>query len=48
MFYLRSRGIGEREARKILILAFANEVIDTIAHDKIREEIHASFERVYV
>jgi Fe-S cluster assembly protein SufD len=47
LFYLRSRGIDEHTARKMLILAFANEVIDTIADDKIREEIHASFERAY-
>jgi Fe-S cluster assembly protein SufD len=47
LFYLRSRGIDEQTARKILILAFANEVIDTIADANTREQIHARFEQAY-
>ena len=47
MFYLRSRGISEHEARKMLILAFANEIIDSIAHANTREQLHASFEQAY-
>lgn len=47
LFYLRSRGISEEEARKMLILAFANEIIDTITHTDIREQIHVSFENAY-
>lgn len=30
LFYLRSRGIDERNARKLLMFAFANEVVDNI------------------
>ena len=30
LFFLRSRGIGEEEARGLLTLAFANEVIDKL------------------
>jgi Fe-S cluster assembly protein SufD len=31
LFYLRSRGIPEAEARRILVEAFLNEVIDAVA-----------------
>ncbi len=47
LFYLRSRGIAKEEAHKMLILAFANEIIDTIADAKIREQVHVSFENAY-
>jgi Fe-S cluster assembly protein SufD len=47
LFYLRSRGISESEARKMLILAFANEIIDTIEDKNLREQIHSSFEQAY-
>ncbi len=47
LFYLRSRGIAKEEARKMLILAFANELIDAIGDETLRERIHASFENAY-
>ncbi|WP_188110018.1 SufD family Fe-S cluster assembly protein [Sulfurimonas hydrogeniphila] len=47
LFYLRSRGIMLEEARKMLILAFANEIIDAIEDEKTRENVHLSFEKVY-
>ena len=47
LFYLRSRGIAEDEARKMLILAFANTLIDRIEDATLREWIHQSFEAVY-
>jgi len=47
LFYLRSRGIAKEEARKMLILAFANELIDTLEDESLRERLHASFERAY-
>lgn len=47
LFYLRSRGIALQEARKMLILAFTNEIIDAIQDEKIRESVHLSFEHVY-
>jgi len=31
LFYLRSRGIDEISARKLLLLAFANECLDRMA-----------------
>lgn len=47
LFYLRSRGIQETEAKKLLILAFANEMIDNLENDKIKEYLHQSFDRAY-
>jgi Fe-S cluster assembly protein SufD len=39
MFYLRSRGLDEREARTMLTQAFANEVVSTIPSDPLRETL---------
>ncbi len=39
MFYLRSRGIGEEQARMILIYAFANDVLKNIKEDAVRTEL---------
>ncbi|HEX2121979.1 MAG TPA: Fe-S cluster assembly protein SufD, partial [Thermoanaerobaculia bacterium] len=39
MFYLRSRGIGEEEARSLLIHAFASEIIDRMKIEPVREQI---------
>jgi Fe-S cluster assembly protein SufD len=47
LFYLRSRGIALNEARKMLILAFANELIDAISDKELREQVHNSFENAY-
>jgi len=47
LFYLRSRGITEIEARKMLIQAFANEMIDEIKDESVRERIHRDFETAY-
>jgi Fe-S cluster assembly protein SufD len=39
LFYLRSRGIGYKEARHLLMYAFANEVIGKISLDPLRERM---------
>jgi Fe-S cluster assembly protein SufD len=39
IFYLRARGIGEDQARRMLIHAFAGEIIDRIRHLPAREEM---------
>lgn len=39
MFYLRSRGLGEEEARSLLIHAFAAELIDRIKIEPVREQV---------
>jgi Fe-S cluster assembly protein SufD len=39
MFYLRSRGIGESEARHLLMYAFANEIVGKISIPVLKERI---------
>jgi Fe-S cluster assembly protein SufD len=38
LFYLRSRGIGENEARNLLVYAFASELVDRMKIEPVREE----------
>jgi len=47
LFYLRSRGIVHDEARKMLILAFANELIEAVEDHEVAELIRADFESAY-
>ena len=42
LFYLRSRGIGLDQARGILTLAFAGEVVDRIRIESLRDRLRAS------
>lgn len=37
LFYLRSRGIGETEARKLLCLGFAGEILEAYSEPALRE-----------
>jgi Fe-S cluster assembly protein SufD len=39
IFYLRSRGIGEMEARSLLTYAFANEVVQGIGVEPLRAQL---------
>ncbi len=39
LFYLKARGIGDASAKKLLLRAFANEVIDKIEIESLKEEI---------
>ena len=39
LFYLRSRGIDEASARKLLLLAFANECLDRMREDAVRSRV---------
>ena len=41
LFYLRSRGIDEISARKLLLLAFANECLDRMAAGPARQHVEA-------
>jgi Fe-S cluster assembly protein SufD len=45
MFYLRSRGIGETEARELLIYAFASEIVDRIKIEAVREQVRRQMRR---
>ncbi len=39
LFYLRSRGIGEEAARRLLIHAFASEILDQVKVEPIRAQL---------
>ena len=39
LFYLRSRGIEESEARKLLIIAFASEIVDRMKLEPVQEYV---------
>ena len=40
MFYLRSRGIDEHEARKMICLGFAEQVLSEVDDEKVHDFIH--------
>jgi Fe-S cluster assembly protein SufD len=44
LFYLRSRGLPEAEARKIVILGFFEEVVQRIPYEFLRERVHERIE----
>ncbi|MCS6775319.1 MAG: Fe-S cluster assembly protein SufD [Chloroherpetonaceae bacterium] len=46
LFYLRSRGISQQEAQNILIRAFAEDIIDRIRPEALREAVHATLAAV--
>jgi Fe-S cluster assembly protein SufD len=39
IFYLRARGIGEDTARRMLIHAFAGEIVERVKCAPVREEL---------
>jgi Fe-S cluster assembly protein SufD len=39
LFYLRARGIGEEEARNLLVFAFASEIVERIRIEAVRENV---------
>jgi Fe-S cluster assembly protein SufD len=41
IFYLRSRGIGLEEARNLLVVAFAGEIIDRVKFQPLRDRLRA-------
>jgi Fe-S cluster assembly protein SufD len=41
LFYLRTRGIAEADARDLLIYAFASDVVDRISLPALRTELHS-------
>lgn len=45
MFYMRQRGISEKEANLLLEFAFVNEVIDTIKLEPLRDRLHHLVEK---
>ncbi len=47
LFYLSSRGIALDDAKKMLVLAFADTLIDTVGDKSIIKAIHSDFEAAY-
>ncbi|MCA6113187.1 Fe-S cluster assembly protein SufD [Bradyrhizobium cenepequi] len=45
LFYLRARGLPEKEAQALLIQAFVGEAIESITNDQLREHVIAAAER---
>ena len=45
LFYLRARGLSEKEAQALLIAAFVGEAIESIVSDDLREAVMATAER---
>ena len=41
LFYLRTRGVGLHEARRVLTRAFAGELLDRLQHEGIRAHVDA-------
>jgi Fe-S cluster assembly protein SufD len=41
LFYLRSRGINENDAKNLLLFAFASDVMDSIKNEEIRDYVTA-------
>jgi len=44
LFYLRARGIDKQSARKLLLKAFAEEVIEKIKDERLRARVAAVLE----
>jgi Fe-S cluster assembly protein SufD len=44
VFYLRSRGVPQDEARRILTLAFALEIVDLVPDENLRQQMQNALE----
>jgi len=47
LFYLRSRGLSEADARAVLIRAFAESVLASIRHEPVRHYLEHQLQRRY-
>jgi Fe-S cluster assembly protein SufD len=45
LFYLRARGIGKEEARRLLVSAFAGELVDRVEPKSLREPLEKTFQQ---
>lgn len=45
LFYMRSRGIPEAEARMLLMVAFTHDVIEKVRIEQLKERLHKMVER---
>lgn len=39
LFYLKARGIGDTEAKKLLLQAFANEILDSLSNEELKVQL---------
>jgi len=39
LFFLRSRGLSERDAKRVLVKAFAEEIVGTVPWESVREDL---------
>ncbi|MEZ4700144.1 MAG: Fe-S cluster assembly protein SufD [Rhodothermales bacterium] len=46
LFYLRSRGLNERQARALMLTAFARDVIETVKLEPLRAYLDREMERI--
>jgi len=46
LFYLKTRGIGEENAKQLLMFAFANDVVNTIRIEEYRAYVEQLLEEV--
>ncbi len=47
LFYLQSRGISRQEAKKMLVIAFANTLIEKVKDVRHQEKVLESFEKAF-
>lgn len=45
LFYLRSRGLTEADARRLLTAAFCREIVAAVENARVREQLEAALER---
>lgn len=45
LFYLQSRGVGEAEAKQLIVLGFLQEVLEEVKLDELRHELEAAVAR---
>jgi Fe-S cluster assembly protein SufD len=45
IFYLRSRGISEADAKDVLTFAFASEIVQQVHFDSVREKLESIIHR---
>ena len=45
LFYLRSRGLDLETASRMLVQAFAREIVDTVKPDTLRNYLESLFDR---
>ncbi|MEO6227003.1 MAG: Fe-S cluster assembly protein SufD, partial [Thermomonas sp.] len=45
LFYLRSRGLTEADARRLLTAAFCREIVASVEDDRVRTQLEAALER---